>query len=119
MNSDITLRKQLVALLKGGNAHMTFEEAIEDFPMDKINIKFPNGMYSSWGLLEHLRLTQWDILDFMTKSNYKEPNWPADYWPPEDKKASEKDWSMTVQSFKKDLRKLEDIVLNPKTDLHS
>ncbi len=118
MSPDKILRNQLVKLLKEGMAHMTFEEMVVHFPMDKINKKFPNGTYSPWGLLEHLRITQWDILDFIRNSNYKEIEWPKDYWPPQDKKATEKDWRKTIESFEKDSKALQEIVQNPKTDLY-
>ena len=65
MEKDVILRKRLLKLLRGGNAHMTFEEAVADFPMDAINTKFPNGTYSPWALVEHIRIAQWDILDYI------------------------------------------------------
>jgi hypothetical protein len=113
------LREQLIALLTGGNAHMSFEDAIKDFPMSYINDKFPNGTYSFWGLLEHIRITQHDILDFMVNKNYKEPEWPKDYWPDAGKKATEKDWKKTIELFEKDMNDLIAIVRNPNTDLNA
>lgn len=118
-NSEKAVRAQLIALLKGGNAHMTVDEAVKNFPISEINKKFPNGTYSSWGLLEHIRRAQWDILDFIRNPNYKEMEWPKDYWPPEDKKATEKDWKETVALYNKDLKELQAIVSNPKTDLYA
>ena len=79
--SDAIVRKQLVGLLHGGNAHLTFDEAVANFPLDKINEPFPNCSYSAWGLLEHIRLTQADILDFMTNREYRNKRWPQDSWP--------------------------------------
>jgi hypothetical protein len=119
MTSDEPLRNQLVSLLKGGNAHMTFQEAVADFPLDRINERFPNGTYSAWGVVEHLRLSQWDILDFMTNSNYQELEWPKEYWPPEDKKATAGDWHATIAGFEKDLKELVRITEDPATDIYS
>ena len=117
--NDKALGKHLVNLLKGGNAHMTFEEAIKNYPASKINDIFPNGEYSSWHLLEHIRRTQNDILNFIVNKNYKELNWPEDYWPEQNKKATQKDWDKTLELFQKDIKALEKIVLDPKMDLYS
>ena len=114
---DKTLREHLLALLKGGNAHMTLEEAVADFPQDKINDIFPNGEYSSWHLLEHIRRTQNDILNFIINLNYQELSWPKDYWPARSEKATKKDWEKTINSFQKDIQALEKLVASPKTDL--
>ncbi|MCL5435407.1 MAG: DinB family protein [Patescibacteria group bacterium] len=119
MNQDKLLREHLLGLLKGGSAHMTLEEAIENYPVSKINGIFPNGEYSSWHLLEHIRITQNDILEFITNSKYVYLDWPKDYWPARNKKATQKDWKKTIDSFKKDTKALEKIVSNPKTDLYA
>jgi hypothetical protein len=115
--NDKALRDHLIKLLKGGNAHMTLEEAVKDYPLSKINDIFPNGEYSSWHLLEHIRRTQNDILEFIVNSNYQDKEWPKDYWPGRTKKATQKDWEKTISSFQKDIQALEKIVANPKTDL--
>lgn len=119
MESEKITRQRLLELLKGGNAHMTFDEAVKDFPESEMNTKFPNGTYSSWGLLEHIRRTQWDILDFIRNPEYKEKEWPDDYWPEKGKKATRKDWDETIRKFKADSKKLEEIIKNRKTDLYS
>src|SRR5438876_411610 len=102
MQSGNALRNELVFLLSRGNAHMTFSEAVADFPTDHINDLFPNGTYTPWQLLEHIRLTQQDILNFVQNPQYEEPTWPDDYWPAKDKKATKKEWERTVSLFEKD-----------------
>jgi len=119
MNTDKILRTHLLNLLKGGNAHMTLTEAVADFPKDKINVKFPNGTYSSWDLLEHIRLTQADIVNFIINDKYEDLEWPTNYWPSKDKNASNKDWQQTIKLFEKDLKELQNIVNNPKRDLYA
>ena len=119
MNSDKILREHLFSLLRGGNAYMPFSEAVADFPQKHMNTIFPNGTYSSWDLLEHIRITQWDILDFMKNPNYKEITWPDDYWPPKEKKATKKEWEQTIKQFQNDLEELQKIAKNPKTDLYA
>jgi hypothetical protein len=115
--SDELLREQLAELLQHSHAHMSFEEAVADYPMEHINTSFPNNRYSAWHLLEHLRLTQWDILDFIRNPQYHEPAWPQDYWPAPDQQATPEDWQRTIQAFLADQRALRAIILDPQTDL--
>jgi hypothetical protein len=113
------LREELVFLLERGNAHMSFEEAVADYPMEQINKVFPNGAYTAWHLLEHLRRTQWDILDFIHNPQYQEREWPKDYWPAPDEQASEAMWRQTIGAFLADRAALRDLVRDPRTDLYS
>lgn len=115
---DKELRAHVTALLNGGNAHMTFDEAIKDFPESAMNTVFVNGTYTFWDLLEHIRRTQSDILEFVV-GPYKEKEWPKDYWPPEGKKATKEDWKKTVDGYRKDLKALVEITNDPETDLYS
>lgn len=117
METNQTLREQLVQLLTESHAHMPFDEAVAEYPMEQINTPFPNGTYSAWHLLEHLRLTQWDILDFIRNPRYQERAWPDEYWPARDKQATPEDWQRTIQQFHADQQALRDIVMDPQTDL--
>mgnify|MGYP001549040231 CR=1 FL=1 len=111
------LRAQLVDLLLRGNAHMSFAEAVKDFPLAKINDKFPHGEYSAWGLLEHLRITQNDILDFSTNPAYQDKAWPKAYWPDPNTMASAADWRQSIQLFHQDQQALVKLIEAPQTDL--
>ncbi len=111
------IRQQLVQLLTQSNAHMTFEQAVAEYPMSAINTVFPNGTYTPWHLLEHMRLTQRDILDFMTDPQYQEGVWPDDYWPARDREATAADWYQTIAAFQRDLQALVTRVTDPQTDL--
>ncbi len=84
-----------------------------------MNTVFPNGAYTPWRLLEHLRLAQWDILDFIRNPEYREREWPREYWPPEDAQAREADWSQTIASFEHDMQEIQELVRDPRTDLHA
>jgi len=117
MVNDRLLREQLLSLLRSENAHMSFDEAVADFPMDQINTRIPNGSYTPWHILEHLRLTQRDILVFMTDPNYKEPSWPGDYWPAKDARATPAEWDQTITGFRADLAELERLVQDERFDL--
>ncbi len=117
MESEEILRKHLLDLLRGGNAHMPFAAAVADFPPESMNSLPPNVPYSPWRLLEHLRLSQWDILDFIVNPKYVWRKWPDDYWPAKTARASQAQWDETIARFQADLKSLEDLVANPATHL--
>jgi hypothetical protein len=117
MVSNDQLREQLAQLLEHGNAHMPFEAAVAEYPMSHINTLFPNGTYSAWHLVEHLRLAQWDILDFIRNPQYRELSWPEDYWPPRDQQATPDDWQRTIRDFLADRQALRAMIMDPQTDL--
>jgi hypothetical protein len=113
------LRELLLQRLRGRGAHMPFEEAVKDFPMASINTVFPNGTYTPWALLEHLRLTQLDILDYVRNPLQAHKEWPKEYWPPEGKQVTPQQWDETVSSFLADRLELEKIVEDPASDLYA
>ncbi len=117
MNTDESLRKHLLELLDGGHAHATFDQVIDDFPA-KYRGEIPNGLsHSAWMLLEHMRIAQWDILDFSRNANYKALKWPADYWPKNAAPASVLAWEKSIERFHNDLEAMKKLVSDPKTDL--
>jgi hypothetical protein len=111
------LRLQLAELLDGVGAHMTFDEAVADFPDDAINQRPPNVEYTPWHLLEHIRLTQADILDYVTNAAYVEPSWPDDYWPARDAVATRAMFDLTIDGFRADVAALRALVVDPSRDL--
>ncbi len=115
--SDKVLRKELLALLQGGNAHMSFDEVIEDFPMEHINSKARHVPYSAWHFMEHMRIAQWDILEFIRNPKHISPDYPAGYRPHPAKKADEAQWNRTVEGFLSDRKALEDMVRDEQLDL--
>jgi hypothetical protein len=114
---DRALRRQLIRLLEGVDARMTFDDAVDDFPTDAINAHAPNVSYTPWHLLEHLRITQRDILDYVRQEGYVELDWPADYWPAEDAVADRAQFDATIEGFRADNAAFRDIVADPATDL--
>ncbi|MGA2192563.1 MAG: DinB family protein [Nitrospirota bacterium] len=116
MDSDKIIRKELLSLLGGGEAHMGFDDAVSGFPMKDINNNVPNGSYTVWHLLEHMRIAQWDILDFVRNPDHVSPEFPDGYWPGADEKATPAKWKKTVEGIRADLKALEAIVKDPKTD---
>ena len=119
MDPDKVVRDQLLSFLRGGNAHLTFDQAVADFPPDHINVQPPNVSYTPWHLLEHIRIAQWDILEFIRDPEHVSPQWPEGYWPPSGEKADEKKWGKTITDFHADLQALQDMVQDPATDLYA
>lgn len=115
MNMD-ELRIQLIRLLDGVDARMRFDDAVADFPDDAINGRAPNVEYSPWHLLEHLRLTQADILEYVTSTNYVAKEWPREYWPDFSTSATREQFDATLAGFRADARALRDLVRDPERD---
>jgi hypothetical protein len=111
------LREHLLYLLRGGGAHAHFEDVVADWPLKLRGVK-PAGLpYSGWQLLEHMRIAQWDILDFCVNPNYRELQWPDKYWPPQEAPPARTAWDQSVKSFATDLEAMERLVADPNTDL--
>jgi hypothetical protein len=119
IDPDRSLRQHLVDLLKGGNAHAKFDDAVGGLPAKLRGQKPPGLPHSPWMLLEHLRLGQWDILEFSRNPKHVSPAWPEGYWPVTEAPPSSDAWDTCVKKFRKDLKAMEDLVSNPKTDLHA
>ncbi len=118
-SNDRQLRQQLVELLNGGGAHARFDDAIKDMPVKLRGVK-PDGLpHSSWMLLEHLRLAQWDILEFSRNPKHQSPKWPEGYWPKSEAPPNPGAWNKSIQQFRKDLKAMQDLVVKPKIDLFS
>jgi len=114
--SDI-LREQLLALIDGHGAHLPFDAAVADFPDDAINRLPPNVPYTPWHLLEHIRIAQRDILDYIRNRAYLAPTWPEEYWPARDATATPEQFGLTIEGFRADRTALHELVADPATDL--
>lgn len=117
MKTNDVIREQLLALLRGGNSHMSFDQAVAEFPMEAINREPPNVPYTPWQLLEHLRIAQWDVLEFIRDPNHKSPAWPDEYWPERSAQSGADTWEQTIAEFHADLRDLQEMVKDRETDL--
>ena len=114
---DAALREHLVKLLTEAQAHATFDDAVKDLDPELYG-KVPEGAeHSPWQLLEHLRIAQWDIVEFSRNEKHESPKWPEGYWPKEKAPADAKAWEKSVQAFKHDLKKMVELVRDEKTDL--
>jgi hypothetical protein len=111
------LRDQLIAAIDGHDAHLPFDVAVRDFPPEAINRPAPSLPYTPWHLLEHIRMAQWDILDYIRNRAYLAPDWPDEYWPPRDAIATAEQFAESVEGFRADRQALAEVVADPATDL--
>lgn len=117
MENDASLRQHLLDLLNGGNAHASFDQAVKNLPVDLRGKRPEGGEHSPWEILEHLRIAQWDILEFSRDPKHKSPEFPSGYWPGTEEPPDDKAWDKSVQAFRKDLRAMCDLVADKSTDL--
>ena len=114
---DKSLRDHLLYLLNDGGAHVGFDRAMGDWPVQLAGAKVANFPHTAWMLLEHMRIAQWDILEFSRNPRHKSPPWPEGYWPATEAAPSEKAWKDAMSAFKKDLRAMAQLVANSRVDL--
>ena len=115
MNSDKRLREHLSELLEGRSAHIDLASALEDFPVAEINTVLATSPHTAWQLLEHIRIAQWDIIDFCRNADYQEMKWPDDYWPKGEGTPAK--WRASVKRVLSDLKEMRDMVADSETDL--
>ncbi|HEV7220393.1 MAG: DinB family protein [Terriglobales bacterium] len=117
MQKDKALREHLVELLKGGHAHTDFETAVKDLAPN-FRGKTPKGAeHSPWQLLEHMRIAQWDILEFTRNPDHVSPKFPEGYWPKSQTPPNESAWDKSAKAFRADHKALIKLVENESTDL--
>jgi hypothetical protein len=112
------LRKQLIELMRGGHAHITFDDAVRRFPVDRAGERLPGAPHSAWELVEHMRIAQNDILRFSQSAEHVSPKFPEGYWPASAAPQNQARWTQSIAAFRKDLAKFEALVRDPKQDLH-
>jgi hypothetical protein len=117
MNDPV--REQVIKLLQGGQAHLTFDDVIKDFPAKLRGVKPDGAPHTAWQLLEHMRIAVWDILEFSRDAKHVSPPWPQGYWPKTEKPPGDEAWKKSIAAIKKDLAAMQKLVENPKTDLYA
>jgi hypothetical protein len=119
VQSSTSIRAHLVRLLQWEDAHTSFDTAVANLP-EALRGQPPAGLpYSPWSLVEHLRITQHDILDFCVNPSYRELRWPDDYWPRSPVPSSARAWNDSVKQFQRDRNELQRLACDPKLDLES
>lgn len=111
------LREHVVDLLRVGHAHIGFKDAVADWPPELRGAKPAGQPFTPWRLLEHIRISQWDIVEFTKSARHVSPEWPAGYWPEVDAPPTEAAWDASVAQVERDRRAMERIVADPQTDL--
>ena len=116
-DNDQSLRDHLLSLLRGGNAHISFDDFIAGFPAESCGQRIEGLPYTVWQVLEHMRIAQWDILEFCRNAKHVSPKWPEGYWPKADDLGNQELWKETVEKFSHGLNQMADLLADPATDL--
>jgi len=119
MDPNQTLRAELDRLLSGKGAHVDFDQAIADLPANLRGAKPHGSPHSAWELLEHLRIAQWDMLEFSRNAKHVSPKWPTGYWPASVAPPDEATWNRSVEGFNDDLAAMRKLVADPASDLYT
>lgn len=117
MDNADSFRPHVVNLLTKGEAHVSTADALKDFPREMRGRKPKGSPHTPWQLLEHMRIAQWDILQFSLDAKHVSPKWPDHYWPKADAPPTDKDWDKSVRQFLSDLESVCDLVRDKKRDL--
>jgi hypothetical protein len=117
MKKSDPLRQHLINLLTKAEAHVDLESSIKDFPAKLRGAKPKGSPHTPWQLLEHIRIAQWDILEFSKAAKHKSPKWPDEYWPKTEAPPDDKAWDKSVKQIQADLKAMSDLVSDPEEDL--
>jgi hypothetical protein len=117
MDQIAALRKQLIENLKGSNAHADFAQGIRDFPAEDRGKRPKGSPHSPWEVLEHMRIAQWDILEFSRSHEHTSPSWPEGYWPSAPEPPDPKAWDRSVNQFCDDMHAMCSVIADESKDL--
>lgn len=117
MTNDRTLGDYLVAQLDSAYAHAGFAQAVAKWPPKLRGLRAEGSPHSAWELLEHLRIAQWDILEFSRNPEHVSPQFPDGYWPPDLAPSSDRAWEESIRQFLRDLQSMQNLVSAPHADL--
>lgn len=117
MKTSDPLRQHLSDLLTKAEAHIDLREALKDFPRELRGRKPEGAPHTPWQLLEHIRIAQWDILEFSRSAKHKSPKWPDDYWPKTEAPPNDKAWDQSVKQVLADLKEICTLVSDARHDL--
>ena len=117
MDRDAELRRHVLSLLGGRGAHLGFDKAVAGLPAEMRGAHADGNPHTPWRLLEHMRICQWDILEYCRDPDHDSPKFPDGYWPESDGPASQSAWDASVQAFRDDLKAMQDLVADANVDL--
>jgi hypothetical protein len=110
------LKAHLADLLEGEGAHISFDKAVRNFPRDLRGVKPKAAPHTAWQLLEHMRIAQWDILEFSRNAQHVSPKWPEGYWPASAAPANDAAWRESIANFRRDLADMKALLENATED---
>ena len=116
-SENSVLIDNLVDLLNKGDAHVSLDEALKDIPFEILGKKAGNLPYSLWQITEHIRIAQFDILEFSRDPDYQSPKWPEGYWPTANELGNAALWQESVKNFREDLKQVEELISDSSIDL--
>ena len=117
MKNDKALRRHVLELLEGKQAHVDLETAFANFPANLRGKKPKGAPHTAWQLLEHIRIANWDILEFSRDAKHVSPKWPEGYWPKTEAPPSTTAWNKSLQQVRTDMKAMKELVESGKTDL--
>src|SRR4029077_4442502 len=117
IQGDPALREHAVYALKGDGAHLEFDVAVRDIPSALRGKKPKGAAHTPWQVLEHLRITQADILGYLRDVSHQSPEFPSGYWPSTEAPPDEKAWNKSAEAFRADLQDLMEMATDKNTDL--
>lgn len=118
-DTNAVVIKALKELINGGHAHVTFEDAVKELPA-KLRGEVPENMpYSVWQLVEHIRITQWDILEFSRNPKHQSPPWPEGYWPKEHAPKDANAWKESIAQVNRERKEFLKLLDEPGVDLYT
>ena len=118
MNNNNSLGEHVLYLLRGGGAHLSFDDFVADFPSELCGRQVDGLPYTAWQVVEHMRIAQWDILEFSRDPNHVSPEFPKGYWPAPDQVGTPELWQDSIEVFRSDLREMEALVSDSSSDLY-
>jgi hypothetical protein len=105
-NDSNSFRKELISLLTEDHAHAGFDAAVKGFPADLRGARPHDLPHSAYQLVEHLRIAQWDIVEYALNAKHKSPDFPEGYWPQSSEPPDAKAWDKSIAGFRADRKKL-------------
>ena len=117
MRDREALSEHVIRLLDWNDAHATFDSVFSGWPAELRGVKPAGCAHTPWQLLEHLRICQWDILEFSRDPNHVSPDFPGGYWPNDDAPPNDGAWDGSLEQFRDDLDEMKRLVMDPAVDL--
>ncbi len=117
MSSRKSVRELLLEQLNGKNAHVDFTQAVQGITWQQAGIKAEGVPHTIWQLVEHIRISQDDIIEFCINERYEEIDWPDDYWPESHKPADKEEWENSKSAVQEGIDRMKEMISNPELDL--